>query len=78
MKTPLWSGPGTGRDPGGKALFAGRHDPNAGLNKDGEAALGVAARFGREDVVQALLAQGADLNAKDKKFGATPLIWALR
>ena len=50
-------------------------NPNAS-NKDGESALGVAARFGRGEVVQALLAQGADLNSRDHKYGATPLIWA--
>jgi ankyrin repeat protein len=45
-------------------------------DKEGKTPLIVAARAGRLDVVQLLLDRGADVREKDKKFGATPLIWA--
>ena len=42
----------------------------------GETPLLVAVQFGRQDVVETLLAQGADPNFTDMRFGATPLMWA--
>ena len=45
-------------------------------NKTGVTALLMAARFGRRDIVELLLKQGTDPNAKDKKLGGTPLLAA--
>jgi ankyrin repeat protein len=42
----------------------------------GETALIAGAKGGRTEVVELLLTHGADVNAKDKQFGASPLIWA--
>ena len=43
----------------------------------GATALHVAAFHGRRAVVELLLASGADINARDAKFGATPAGWAI-
>jgi ankyrin repeat protein len=42
------------------------------VNKEGKTALLAAAEGGRLPVVELLLEKGADVNARDKKFGATP------
>ena len=47
------------------------------LDADGATALHHAAFAGQYDCVDALLAAGADLNARDGKHGATPGGWAL-
>src|SRR5579871_1204782 len=58
-----------------KLLTAGA-DPNpAGAN--GESPLMVAARTGRADVAKALLAHGADVNARENVRGQTALMWAV-
>src|ERR1700761_676211 len=43
----------------------------------GATALHYAAFGGYRDVVRALVRQGADINARDGKFGATPAGWAI-
>jgi hypothetical protein len=43
----------------------------------GATALHVAAVNGRRAVVEVLLAAGAELNARDDEFGATPAGWAI-
>jgi ankyrin repeat protein len=48
---------------------------NAAL-PEGETILMTAARTGQPDVVDMLLAHGADLNARENWFGETALIWA--
>jgi ankyrin repeat protein len=47
--------------------------------RDGEGATALhhAALHGRQDVVRFLIAQGADANARDGRFGATPAGWAI-
>jgi len=47
--------------------------------KDGEGAtaLHYAAFHARQDVVRWLVSQGADINARDSRFGATPSGWAI-
>jgi ankyrin repeat protein len=50
-------------------------DPNTTL-PGGETALMTAARTGRMEAVNALLARGADIHAKEKKQGQTALMWA--
>src|SRR4030095_10139398 len=43
---------------------------------EGETVLMSAARTGRSEVLEALLRQGADLNARENWYGETALIWA--
>jgi ankyrin repeat protein len=43
---------------------------------DGETALMTATRLGQVDVMKMLLDRGADVNAKEKNFGQTALMWA--
>jgi len=43
---------------------------------DGVTALHRAAMAGRTDSVRVLLSHGADVNAHDNMFAATPLVWA--
>ena len=50
-------------------------DPNTAL-PGGETALMTAARTGKVDAVKALLAHGADVNAKESRRGQTALMWA--
>lgn len=47
--------------------------------KDGEGAIALhhAALSGRQEVVRYLVAQGADVNARDDRFDATPTGWAI-
>jgi uncharacterized protein len=56
-------------------LLARSADPNVS-RENGETPLMMAARMGRVDMMKALLAKGAAVNAKDKKFGQTALMWA--
>ena len=46
-------------------------------DRHGATALHIAAFHGRRDLVSLLLAAGADVNARDDKFGATPSGWAI-
>lgn len=57
-----------------KFLIAGM-DPNS-VDKEGNNALISAVKEGRLEVARLLLDSGADIEARDKKFGGTPLIWA--
>ena len=54
-------------------------DPALVLARDASGATGlhVAAFHGRRDVVELLLAAGADVNARDGTHGATPAGWAI-
>jgi len=45
-------------------------------NNNGETALIAAVKQGKKEIVDLLLAKGADVNGRDSKFGGTPLIWA--
>ena len=45
---------------------------------EGATALHYAAERGRREIVKLLLETGADINACDDEFGATPAGWALR
>jgi ankyrin repeat protein len=57
------------------ALLKAGADANAVL-PEGETVLMTAARTGRVDVITALVDGGARLDAQEKWFGETPLIWA--
>ena len=63
-------------DPVRQALAA---DPALVLARDetGATALHVAAFHGRREVVELLLAAGAEINARDGTHGATPAGWAI-
>ncbi|HLJ14518.1 MAG TPA: ankyrin repeat domain-containing protein, partial [Bryobacteraceae bacterium] len=50
-------------------------DPNV-AREDGETPLMTAARLGQIDVMKMLLDHGARVNAREKKFGQTALMWA--
>jgi ankyrin repeat protein len=56
-------------------LLARGADPNVS-RENGETPLMTTARMGRIDMMKALLAKGAAVNARDKKFGQTALMWA--
>jgi ankyrin repeat protein len=47
------------------------------LRPEGETALHYAALGGQAEVVLLLLAHGADVHARERRFDATPLGWAL-
>jgi ankyrin repeat protein len=46
------------------------------INKEGKTALIAAAEQGKAEVVQLLLASGAQVNERDRKFRTTPIVWA--
>jgi ankyrin repeat protein len=56
-------------------LLAHGADPNV-ARENGETPLMTAARLGHVDVMKLLLAKGAAVNARDRKFGQTALMWA--
>src|SRR4029079_980836 len=51
-------------------------DPKTLTTADGETVLMTAARAGNADAVKTLLAQGADVNARESYKGQTALMWA--
>jgi hypothetical protein len=46
-------------------------------DNDGATALHYAALYGQREIVSLLLAHGAEINARDHRFGATPTGWAI-
>jgi ankyrin repeat protein len=58
-----------------KLLLENHADPNL-AREDGETLLMTAARRGEVDVMRMLLDRGAAVNAREKKFGQTALMWA--
>jgi len=50
-------------------------DPNVAAD-NGNTALIAAVRASRPEIINLLLTEGADINRRDKEFGAIPLIWA--
>lgn len=56
-------------------LLSNRADPNV-ARENGETPLMTAARMGRTDFMKLLLAKGAAVNAREKKYGQTALMWA--
>ena len=56
-------------------LLGRRADPNV-ARENGETPLMTAARMGRVDLMTVLLGKGAAVNARDRKFGQTALMWA--
>ena len=58
-----------------KQHLAAGTDVNA-RDSIGETPLYLAARSGRKEIVELLIAKGADVNEKDDFYGTTPLHWA--
>jgi ankyrin repeat protein len=58
-----------------KLLLGKGADPNV-AREDGETPLMAAAHLGQVDVMRMLLDHGAKVNARQKKFGQTELMWA--
>lgn len=58
-----------------KLLLDHRANPNV-ARENGETPLMTAARLGRVDVLKMLLGRDAAVNAREKKFGQTALMWA--
>jgi len=56
-------------------LLSHRADPNV-ARENGETPLMTAARMGQTEIMKLLLARGAAVNASDKKYGQTALMWA--
>jgi uncharacterized protein len=56
-------------------LLNAKADPEAAMG-EGETALMTAARSGNAEAVKALIAHGANINAKENWRGQTPLMWA--
>ncbi len=56
-------------------LLNHRANPNV-ARENGETPLMLAARMDRVDIMKQLIAGGADVNARDRKFGQTVLMWA--
>jgi ankyrin repeat protein len=73
--TPLHLAAVTGDGAVVGALLDAGADPNAVL-PEGETVLMTAARTGAPEAISALLARGASVNARERWFGETPLIWA--
>ena len=73
--TPLQAAAVTGDPALITALLKAGADPNASL-PEGETVLMTAARTGRVPALTALLDGGARVDAQEKWFGETPLIWA--
>lgn len=59
-----------------ETMLACGFNPNAGDCEMGATALHRAAMEGWPEAVRVLLAQGADVAARDKEFHGTPLVWA--
>jgi cytohesin len=59
-----------------KALLKNHPDLVSSKDKDGWTPLEFAAMFGHKDMVELLLAKGADVNSKDTACGRTPLHYA--
>ncbi len=57
------------------ALLKAGADPNV-VKGEGEPVMLTAARAGNVDVVKALIAAGGDVNARERFYGQTPLMWA--
>ena len=60
-----------------KAILDGHDDLINQRDQSGATALHYAAFNGHRAVVQELVGRGADINAKDTRFGATPAGWAI-
>jgi ankyrin repeat protein len=60
-----------------RAIVESRPDLVRAKDETGATALHYAAFDGRRDIVRLLVHLGADINATDEKFGATPAGWAI-
>jgi ankyrin repeat protein len=58
-----------------KLFLASGIDPNA-MDKNGDPALIAASRSGKQEIIELLLLNGADIECRDGKYGGTPLLWA--
>lgn len=74
--TPLLLACGEASAPFVERLLQARADPNMAL-PDGETPLMTASRSGKLDVVKALLARGAHVDAREHLRGHTALMWAV-
>ena len=63
--------------PAVKDVLADHPEVVESRDSDGATPLHLAALEGRRDIVHMLLDAGADVNARDERFGATPAGWAI-
>jgi ankyrin repeat protein len=73
--SPLYLAVTNGATDVARLLLTYKADPNLARG-DGEPPLLTAARLGEIDVMKMLLERGANVNAREKKFGQTALMWA--
>jgi ankyrin repeat protein len=60
-----------------RAIISGHSEFINNMDDSGATAVHYAAFGGHRDVVEFLVQKGADINARDAKFGATPAGWAI-
>src|ERR1051326_3594771 len=73
--TPLWEATMNGDTKAVNALLKNGADPNSAL-PGGETALMTAARTGNVQIIETLVARGANVNARGPEFGETALMVA--